>query len=394
MRLRTPTAIIGGGLMGCWTALMLRRRGLDCVVIEKGAVGAQAAGQNYGNIRLQARFRGQIPLALRSIELYERIEELVGERCEVEATGHLYVARPGKEEAKAEESARDANDFGITAEVLDAAAMRRRWPWLRGPYVLGSWSARDAVANPRLVTPAVARRARAMGAQVFEGATVTGIEHGNGSFRIATDGDLAVEADQVVNVAGAWAPGIAAMLGEQAPVFVGGPPQFVTEPLPYFIEPSVQAVDGAVIFRQVRRGNIVVAGYPRGASDPVANRAPVDPRKTVNTMAKLLEAVPALSGARLLRVWSGIEGYLPDMLPVLSPSRSTPGLWHAFAFCGHGFALGPGVGAVLADLVAEGRTETPIGDFAIDRFAGGAVQEATHLRAEFDDAMLKQARAR
>ena len=394
MKLRTRTAIIGGGLMGCWTALMLRRRGLDCVVIEKGAVGAQAAGQNYGNIRLQARYRGQIPLALRSIGLYERMEELVGERCEFDPTGHLYAAQPGKEEKKVAECARDAQDHGIAAEVLDAAEMRRRWPWLRGPYALGSWSARDAVANPRLVTPAVARRAKAMGAQVFEGVSVTGIERGNDTFRIATSGGLRVEADQVVNVAGAWALGVAAMFGETAPLFAGGPPQFVTEPLPYFIGPSVQAVDGSVIFRQVRRGNIVVAGYPRGASDIVAIRAPVDPRKTINTMAKLVEAVPALSGARLLRVWSGIEGYLPDMLPVLGPSRTTPGLWHAFGFCGHGFALGPGVGDVLADLVETGSTETPIADFSIGRFADGSVAETAHLRAEFDSAMLPTTAAR
>ena len=40
--LRTETAIIGGGLMGCWTAFFLRRRGRPVVVLEKGAVGAQA----------------------------------------------------------------------------------------------------------------------------------------------------------------------------------------------------------------------------------------------------------------------------------------------------------------------------------------------------------------
>ncbi len=394
MTLRTPVAIIGGGLMGCWTALMLRRRGVDCVVLEKGAVGAQASGVNYGNLRLQGRYRGQIPLAIRAHEIWERLSDFVGEDCEFAATGHLYAGRDGKESAKVEECARDARDFGIAAEVLDGAALRARWPWLRGPFVCASWSPRDAVANPRLVTPAVARAARALGAQVLEGVRVSGIEAGANGFRIATENGVTVQADQVVNVAGAWAPGIAAMVGETAPLFAAGPPQFVTEPLPYFIAPSVQAVDGSVIFRQVRRGNVVVSGYPRGASDPVANRAPVDPRKTLHTMAKLVEAVPALAGARLLRVWSGIEGYVPDMLPVLGPSQTTPGLFHAFGFCGHGFQLGPGVGDVLADLLTSGATKTPIGDFSIARFAGGAAVEAAHLRAEFDGALLNQALAR
>ena len=66
--LHADTAIIGGGLMGCWTALMLRRRQPEhsVIVIEKGKVGAQASGVNYGNLRIQGRHTGQLPLSLRA----------------------------------------------------------------------------------------------------------------------------------------------------------------------------------------------------------------------------------------------------------------------------------------------------------------------------------------
>ena len=59
---------------------------------------------------------------------------------------------------------------------------------------------------------------------------------------------------------------------------------------------------------------------------------------------------------------------MPDGLPVLGPSATTPGLVHAFGFSGHGFQLGPGVGAVLAELSLEGETRTPIAAFDIGRF--------------------------
>jgi sarcosine oxidase subunit beta len=54
---------------------------------------------------------------------------------------------------------------------------------------------------------------------------------------------------------------------------------------------------------------------------------------------------------------------------VLGPSRTTPGLVHAFGFCGEGFQLGPGVGQVLSELVMDGRTDVPIEAFDIGRFA-------------------------
>lgn len=384
----TGTVVIGGGLMGCWTALMLRRKGHPVVVLEKGAVGAQASGVNYGNLRLQGRYPRQLPLAIRAHEIWERLADFIGEWCEFEATGHLYVAHNNPQDiAKAEASARDAAAHGIATELLDAAQIRARWPWLRG-FEAASWSPRDAVANPRLVTPAVARAARALGAEVREGTRVRAARFLGDRFQVETDAGLRIDADHLVNAAGAWAAEVAGWFGETAPLFAAGPPQFVTDAVPYFIHPSVQAVDGSVIFRQVRLGHVVVAGYPRGASDAVANRAPVDPRRTLATMRHLLDAVPALAGAALLRVWSGIEGYLPDMLPVIGPSVTTPGLLHAFGFCGHGFQLGPGVGAVLADLIVDGASATPIDAFAVARFADGSASEAEHLRREFDAALL------
>jgi sarcosine oxidase subunit beta len=391
--LRTETAIIGGGLMGCWTAFFLRRRERSVAVLEKGVVGAQASGVNYGNLRLQGRYPKQIPLSLRAHEQWEQLDALIGSSCEFERTGHVYLACDTKQQAKIEQYAADARAHGIAVELLEPAEIRRRWPWLGFTPVGASYSARDAVANPRLVTPAVARAARALGADIFEETKVTSVEKTKRGFRLATDSDLTIESDFLVNAAGAWALDIAAAFDETAPMFAAGPPQFVTEPLPYFIVPSVQLVDGSVIVRQVRRGNVIVAGYPRGPSDPVANRAPVPPAKTLATMGQLVRAVPALAHSLIIRVWSGIEGYFPDMLPVLGPSATTERLFHAFGFCGHGFQLGPGVGLVLSELVIDGATPTPLDAFSISRFSAGS-EAAWRLREEFDATLTKSSGAR
>ena len=148
--------------------------------------------------------------------------------------------------------------------------MRRRFPWL-GPDACGAtWSRRDGTANPRLATPAVARAARALGAEIFPDTRVVGIEAAGERFRVATDRDLAVEAPFVVNAAGAWGNEIAEQFGETTPMFPAAPPNFVTEPLPHFINAALQAVDGSVIFRQVERGNVIVGFYPRGPGRPRA----------------------------------------------------------------------------------------------------------------------------
>ena len=63
---------------------------------------------------------------------------------------------------------------------------------------------------------------------------------------------------------------------------------------------------------------------------------------------------------------------MPDHVPVIGPSLTTPGLVHAFGFSGHGFQLGPAMGEILAELVADGRTASPVEPFSIGRFASAS----------------------
>jgi sarcosine oxidase subunit beta len=370
----------------------LAKRGLDVVLIEKGIVGAQSSGVNFGNLRLQGRHPGQYPLSLRSQALWENIDELIGDRCEFERTGHLYVAMNDADQEKLEQHARVAESHGLVIERIGRDELRRRWPWVGEGPLTATYSARDATANPRLVAVAVARAAQRLGAEILENARVTEVHRNGAGFTVKTDTSGVIDCDAVVNSAGAWALNIAEAFGETAPMFAAGPPQFVTEPLPYRIVPSVQAVDGSAIFRQIPRGNVIFAGYPRTAADPVLNRAPVPPVKTLNGMRNLMTIAPFLKSAQVIRVWSGIEGYLPDMLPVIGESETTSGLYHAFGFCGHGFQVGPGVAAVLVDLIVEGRTDTPINIFSIARFKD-AVQVSDKLAREFDGPAVVGGRA-
>ncbi|SCX90877.1 NAD(P)/FAD-dependent oxidoreductase [Microvirga guangxiensis] len=392
MTTKTRVVVVGGGLIGTWTALLLVKRGLDVILIEKGIVGAQSSGVNFGNLRLQGRHPGQYPLSLRSQALWENIEELIGDRCEFEKTGHLYVAKNDAEHEKLEQHARVAESHGLVIERIGRNELRRRWSWVGEEPQSATYSARDATANPRLVSVAVARAAQHLGAEIAENTRVTEVLRSGEGFTVKTANGRTIGCDAVVNAAGAWALEVAEAFGETAPMFAAGPPQFVTEPLAYRITPSVQAVDGSVIARQIPRGNVIFAGYPRTASDPVLNRAPVPPVKTLNGMRSLMKIAPFLKSAQVIRVWSGIEGYLPDMLPVIGKSETTPGLFHAFGFCGHGFQVGPGVAAVLVDLIVDGKTETPIDLFSINRFKN-EVLVSDKLAKEFDAPAASGSRA-
>src|SRR4029077_3065687 len=217
--IHSDVAIIGGGLVGTWTAYFLRKRGHTVSVIEKGAVGCQASGVNFGNVRLEGRHPTEFPLALRAIEQWEHIEELIGERCEFTPCGHSYFALDPTELARLERYQREGTAGGLEIELLGANQVRRRLPYV-GPDVCGAtWSKRDGTANPRLATPAVARAARALGADLYPNTRVVALKHTGDHFRATTDRDLVFEASFVVNASGAWGNEIAEQFGETSPMF-------------------------------------------------------------------------------------------------------------------------------------------------------------------------------
>ena len=82
-----------------------------------------------------------------------------------------------------------------------------------------------------------------------------------------------------------------------------------------------------------------------------------------------------MSGAQVVRFWAGIEAITPDGSPVIGPGAAEEGVFHAFGFNGHGFELGPACGAVIAELVATGSTNTPIIGLEIDRFQSTPLNE-------------------
>jgi sarcosine oxidase, subunit beta len=367
-RLRADVAIVGGGIAGCAAACALRTAGMSVVLLEKTLCGAGASGVNFGGVRQQGRHLAELPLARRSRPLWDGLAARLGEDVEFVASGHIKLARSAADMADLERYALDAAEHGLRLELLGATAVRSELPWLGRDVVGASLCAEDGHANPRLVGPGFARLARRLGADVRENAAVLSTASNGDGFETRTD-RLAVESRFLVNTAGIGAGAIAAAFGEVVPLRPLVPNMLVTEPLPFFISRSIGVCGGGVYLRQIARGNAILGGGD-GWGDAECERSRPLTRTSMSAMASALALVPALAGSHVIRTWAGIDGQMPDHIPVIGFSATTPRLVHAFGFSGHGFQLGPVVGEIVAELVTAGRSTSPLAPFAIDRFAG------------------------
>lgn len=374
--------VLGGGLMGTTAAFFLRRQhGLSVTLLERELVGRQASGTNFGNVRRQGRALAQMPLANRARAVWGRVKELLGEDLEFVPYGHLRVCYTEKQAAVLEQHAHDVKPLGLDLELFDAQQLAKRWGIFAPGIVAGSLSPNDGHANPRLAGPAFARAARRAGANIVEYAEVMHVERDGGSGFVAHTADgRRFRAAQLFVACGAWSNRMAGQFGEPVPMEARGPQMGVTEPLPYAIGPSIGISSPieheGLYFRQIARGNIVFGGGLKGPAHAEHIRAYVKPDNVLRQMRELRRFVPAFEHVQLIRVWSGIEGYTADWQPVMGPSARVPGLYYAFGFNGEGFAISPGVGETMAELIATGYTSTPIESFSIGRFAEAREKQA------------------
>jgi sarcosine oxidase subunit beta len=367
--------VVGGGLHGLSAALRIARRGKRVLVLEKDRVAAHASSYSAGGVRTLGRHMAEVPLAVESMALWHGIAELVGDDCGFQVTGHVKVAESEADMAVLAKRASAMRKAGWEhEELIDRAELRRVLPAV-SEHAVGGLIARDnGFARPYQTSVAFRRAAEAAGATIREGAAVAGLERRGAEWRVqCADGSEHV-APVVVNAAGAWGGRLARAVGEEIPERFSALMMIYTSALPPFVTPVVGLTTRPLSFKQAPSGHVMIGGGHKGVADLDSGRVSLDVERLAYSAATAMSLFPILREAKLVHAWAGIEGMLPDEIPVIGLSRVVPGLVHAFGFCGHGFELGPIMGGIVAQLALDGATNWPIAAFAPDRF--GAAQSA------------------
>ncbi len=365
--------IIGGGLQGCAIGMFLARAGKQVTLIEKNLAGRHASGVNAGGLRLLIRDIREYPLSLRAMEMWKSLGDYVGDQaaksCEVKLdTSQIALAMDEAEMDWAFARARDMNRRGIdTEEVIGPEELHRLLPGLSRSALGGLISRGDGHANPANTARAVRNAAEVAGVRIVERCGLqTLTQRSSGGWSARTDNGV-IEAEQVINCAGAWGSEIAASLGETMPVKVMALTMMVTARVKHFVDPVVIGIDQPLSFKQSAVGSLVIGGGISGKPCLTEGTSFTIMDRMASSAAATTAAFPALAGVPVVRTWTGLEASTPDGVPYIGPSRRHDGLWHVFGFCGHGFQISPAVGEIVAQSILTGTLDEKLVPFAVDR---------------------------
>ena len=213
-------AVIGGGIVGCATALALAQAGRRVAVLEaEDRLAAHQSGHNSGVLHSGLYYR---PGTLRARTCREGLAAMV-RFCEEEGiphrrSGKVVVATTPAELpalARLEERGR-ANGLAGLARI-DGDAIREHEPAVRG--VAGLWVPETGVVDYAVVTQALARRAEQLGATVTTGARMTAFRRDGGAGVVETTAG-AVRATLVVTCGGLQADRLARLCGVEPGVAI------------------------------------------------------------------------------------------------------------------------------------------------------------------------------
>jgi sarcosine oxidase, subunit beta len=386
--LRCDVAIIGGGLTGCASAYYLRKAGASVVLLEEGELNGGASGRNAGSLHFQLEHRHVaheerlakslehlVQLSRVAIDQWRGLENELGEDLELAMHGGLMVAETDSEIAQLQRKAVVEAKHGLHTQLLDGDEVRRLAPYLSEHVRAASLCRDEGHCNPRLVTPAFARRCADLGATLLTRTHVRSLNRDGEGWRIESSesGGAAREpllANAVLDAGGAWAGEIAAMAGFHLPIFPVGLLMNVTEKVGPCIDHLIQHVGRRISMKQTHDGNIMIGGgwSVRMRRDAASLRyAPGTPDlETVRGNLRIAcELAPMIEDAHLVRTWSGITGVTSDQLPIIGEiGRSR----FFVAGGGSGFTFGPTYARLISELIVTGKADASLEPYAPARF--------------------------
>ncbi|MFC6836992.1 NAD(P)/FAD-dependent oxidoreductase [Halomarina ordinaria] len=369
--------VIGGGIVGLSSAYALAERGAAVTVCERGHLGAGSTDRAAGGIRAQFSTAVNVDLSVESMAVWEEFEDRFGVDIGYRRHGYLFLAREARTARTLRESVALQRERGVPSEFVDPETAVEHCPGVdAGPFEGGSYSPTDGVADPHLALQGYAEAAREAGATLRTKTPVTAIRRDESGVTGVETPDGALDADFVVNAAGAWAREVAALADVSLPVAprrrqlaVVAPDPPMPEALPLTID-----LDTGSYFRPERDGQALVGGRFAEA-DP-----DVDPSRYATSMdvewaATAVERAASYTTyfgpeTRIVRGWAGLYAVTPDHHPILEETR--PGLVTAAGFSGHGFQHAPATGRLVAELCLDGEASlVDIGALGSDRFETG-----------------------
>ena len=369
--------VIGCGIIGSAAAYYLAKAGVNVILVDQGGpnTGGTASQACAGGVRQQGRMAAEIPLAIYSIDLWANLEAELDADLQYRRDGMTVMTDDKKLIPVLQQRVEAERALGLDVRLIGATELLERIPGLSPNMLAGSYCPTDGHADPLRTINAYVKAAERIGAEMkwqcpvkrilINKNSITGIETSKGN----------ISCRHVVLAAGYWSRSLAATIGLDLPLQPFTLQMMITARRPHTLDQVLGWLGHGISLKQVPAGGYLIGGGWPGYGEPDKYRTHLLPGSMAKSARTAVDVYPSLAGIPVVRAWVGIEAFCTDEMQIVGPVPGLDGLVLATGFSGHGFGIGPGVGALLADYMTTDTMPEMLAPYSMERFAGRAEEK-------------------
>jgi dimethylglycine dehydrogenase len=388
--------VIGGGAVGAAILYHLAKAGItDTVLLEKNELTAGSTWHAAGNIPTYANSWLGMRAGNYAWQLYKELAKDADAPITYRHTSAIWPAHSPERMQLFQHLCGVSRSAGFDLAMLAPTEIEQMHPyWKADDTVLGGiLDPYEGDIDPSQLTQALAKHARALGAEVRRFTPVTGLhQRQSGEWQVETP-DGAIVAGTVINAAGSNGARIAAMAGLHVPVVTLEHQYMVTSPLTALEEdtaifPLIRDPDIRFYLRRERNA-LLLGSYAHEGRPVWQDGVPQDFdhqlfADDIDGMMAVFEAaashVPLLAEAGAQRFVNGPIPYAPDALPLVGPAGGVRNYYHATGVQ-IGITHSAAIGKAMAEWLTTGETEWDLSAWDPRRFGAWATQDYAAARA-------------
>jgi FAD-dependent oxidoreductase domain-containing protein 1 len=377
--------IVGGGIMGCSTAYYLVSGDdrLNIAVIEPDPTYTLASTTlSMANVRIQFSLKENIQISQYAGEIFETFADDMAvdgikPGIDYKREGNLFLIDNQDREAAGDVLALQKS-LGCQVEWWSIETIKQHFP-LYEPIGLagGTFGPNDGHLDPYSLLMGYKNKARTLGVTFITDKVLEITRNSRGVSGVMLAANKRLEAEIVINCAGAWAAAIARTAGVNLPVRPRKRQVFVLDaavkpgkPLPLTILPS------GLYFRTDTGGQILLGKSME--EDPAEFEFTWHQERFPDHLwPELVTIVPGFDRLKLVRGWAGLYAENTfDGNAILGEWPECRGFYLANGFSGHGLQQAPAVGRYLSELILQRKPTLDLSIFTPQRiFANKPISE-------------------
>ncbi len=364
--------IIGAGAHGLATAYYLaKRHGIKKIaVLDRSYMGAGASGRNTTIIRSNYLTPEGARFYEASVKLYETLSQDLNFNMLFSQHGHLTLAHSDRSVNTMMERAEVNRLVGVDSRVVYPDEIKDLCPQLdisdhpTFPILAALYHPPGGVIRHDAVVWGYGKEADKMGVEIHQYTDVTGVNVENGKVTGVETNRGTIHCDTVISCVAGWSTLVCDLVGVPLPLTTHILQACVTEPVKPLLDKIIVSGTLHIYISQSDRGEFVMGSE----IEPYSGYSNTSTFRFIEDLAMhMIELLPMLGHAKILRQWTGYCDVSPDYSPIMGLTE-VEGFIIDAGWGTYGFKASPIVGCTIADLVGSGKTPELIQPFRWARF--------------------------